>query len=242
MLSKRLKEYYHFLKTLFKTNIRLLWGMWKLTKLPQPAITIFGSARVDPESLICKQARQFAKLLAAKEFSIITGGGPGIMNAANEGAIDHLKEEHLEGYLKNKEVISAGIGLIRLNKDFKNPFVQEYIETDHFFARKWLLVRYSVGFVIFPGGFGTLDELLEITTLIQCNRMPKTPVILIGSYYWTPFLDWVKNNSLREGFIDKQDVSIFTITDDIDEAANIILRVCQDMKQCSLRNDKNVIE
>ncbi len=166
MYSRRESEYWRFLKSLFRTVVKLLWGMWKLTRLPQPSITIFGSARVHPSSHICKQARQLSKLLAREGFSIITGGGPGIMNAANQGAIDHLKEEHLESFLEGKEVITAGIGLIRLMKERENFFVQEHIEMEHFFARKWLLVRYSVGFVVFPGGFGTMDELFEIITLV----------------------------------------------------------------------------
>lgn len=237
MLKKRLQEYFKFLKSLINTNFRLLWGMWKLTRLPQPAITIFGSARAQPDSLICKKARQIAKLLAGAEFSIITGGGSGIMNAANEGAIEHLKEKHPEAYLKNTEINSAGIGLVHLNNEPKNPYVQDYIEMSHFFDRKWLMVRYSVGFVFFPGGFGTLDELFELTTLIQCNRMSKVPVILIDKSYWEPLLKWFKEYLLKEKFIDDFDFSIFTILDDIEEAAGIITGECRECKMSAFKKE-----
>ncbi|MCF7799804.1 TIGR00730 family Rossman fold protein [Candidatus Babeliales bacterium] len=242
MLKQRLREYFKFLKSLFKTNIRLLYGMWRLTKLPQPAITIFGSARVDSSSEIYQQARKMAKLLAAEEFSIITGGGPGIMDAANQGAIDHLKEKHLETFLQHKEIITAGIGLIRLNKEFKSPFVQEYMEMQHFFARKWLLVRYSVGFVVFPGGFGTLDELLEVITLVQCNRMAKVPIVLINRTYWAPFLQWVEKCTQYGGFIDKDDADIITVFDDIELAAKFIIEKCCTTKQSVLHKETDFKE
>ena len=237
MAFHRLKEYARFLKSFFKTSTRLLWGMWKLTKLPQPAITIFGSARVLPSNEICQQARQLAKALAGADFSIITGGGPGIMNAANQGAIDHLKEKHLEEFLQGKEIISAGIGLIRLTKEVENPFVQEHVEMEHFFARKWLLVRYSVGFVVFPGGFGTIDELFEIITLVQCNRMARIPIVLVGRPYWTPFVEWIKNYTLPEGFVSSQDVSIITMVDTVEEAVNIITKECKEITQSMLHNE-----
>ncbi|MFA5074800.1 MAG: TIGR00730 family Rossman fold protein [Candidatus Babeliales bacterium] len=216
--------------------------MWKLTKLPQPAITIFGSARVDSSSEIYQQARKMAKILAAEEFSIITGGGPGIMNAANQGAVDHLKEKHFEAFLKNKEIITAGIGLINLSKELKNPFVQEYIEMQHFFARKWLLVRYSVGFVVFPGGFGTLDELLEVITLVQCNRMARVPIVLINKTYWAPFLQWIENCNIYGCFIDKEDVDIITVFDDIELAAKFIIEKCCTAKQSVLHKDTDFKE
>lgn len=237
MAFRRLKEYIVFLKSFFRTGARLLWGMWKLTKLPQPAITIFGSARVLPSNVICQQARQLAKALAGANFSIITGGGPGIMNAANHGAIDHLKEKHSLEFLQGKEIISAGVGLIKLTKEIENPFVQEHVEMEHFFARKWLLVRYSVGFVVFPGGFGTIDELFEIITLVQCNRMVRVPIVLIGKGYWSPFIEWIQQYTLRDGFIAIQDLSIITLVDSVEEAVEIITKECREITQSMLRNE-----
>lgn len=238
MSLRRESEYWHFLKSLFRTVIRLLWGMWQLTKLPQPSITIFGSARTQPSSLICKQARQLAKILAGEGFSIITGGGPGIMNAASQGAIDYLKEKHLFEFLEGKDIITAGIGLIRLNVGTESIFVQEHIKMDHFFARKWLLVRYSVGFIIFPGGFGTMDELAEIITLVQCNRMAHIPIILMGKDYWMPLLDWIRNYTLKNDFIGKKDMTIATVVDDVEEAASIIIKKCRGTKQSQFRNEE----
>lgn len=238
MKFRRLREYNRFLKSLFRTVMRLLCGMWKLTRLPQPAITIFGSARILPSNQICQQARQVAKALAGEGFSIITGGGPGIMNAGNQGAVDHLKEKHLKEFLQGKEIISAGIGLIHLNEGMENPFVQEHIEMEHFFARKWLLIRYSVGFIIFPGGFGTMDELFEIITLVECNRMSRVPIILMGKDYWRPLIEWIKNYTLRDGFISFDDLSIIMLVDEVKEAVEIIVRDCKGKKQSVLHNEK----
>ncbi len=216
--------------------------MWKLTRLPHPAVTIFGSARVPISSEMFQQARHLAKDLAAEGFSIITGGGPGIMNAANQGAIDHLREKHMQEYLQGKEIISAGIGLIRLNKEKENPFVQEYLEMEHFFARKWLLVRYAVGFIVFPGGFGTFDELMEVITLVQCNRMAHVPIVLINKEFWTPFVQWLKDYSLKDGLIELNDLSIVTIVDDVQDAADIIVRECKGATQSVLHNEKGMHE
>lgn len=226
MQLRRLKEYGRFLKSLFKTNVRLLWGMWKLTKLPQPAITVFGGSRVDFDSPIGIKAKQLALKLVSAGFSIITGGGPGIMEAANYGAIEYLRECDLSSPLCRNRIVSAGIGLIRLNMEKTNPYVQENIVMEHFFSRKWLLVRYSVGFVIFPGGFGTLDELFEIVTLVQTHRMKQMPIILIDSDYWKPLMEWIHQRALREKLITKEDLKIIVVTDSIDEACAMIVEQC----------------
>lgn len=226
MILRRFKEYGRFLRSLFKTNIRLLWGMWKLTKLPQPAITVFGGSRVDLDSPIGIKAKQLALKLVSAGFSIITGGGPGIMEAANYGAIEYLRECDLNSPLCGNRLVSAGIGLIRLNMEKTNPYVQENIVMEHFFSRKWLLVRYSVGFVIFPGGFGTLDELFEIVTLVQTHRMKQMPIILIDREYWQPIMEWIHQRALRENLITKDDLKIIMVMDSIDEACEMIIKQC----------------
>lgn len=236
MFCRRLREYLRFLRSLWKTTIRLVWGMWKLTSLPHPAITIFGGARVAKDSDIAKKASQLTKLLASDGFSIITGGGPGIMEAANLGAIEYLKECEHNGVKCVHHDVSAAIGLLRLNQDQVNPYVQRYILMEHFFARKWLLVRYAVGFIIFPGGFGTLDELFEIVTLVQCNRMAKVPIILIDRLYWSPIMDWIETRALRNGLIGEGDAAIIRVTDDIQEAAEIIKRECKGCEKAALVN------
>jgi len=231
-MFRRLREYFKFLESLFKTNIKLLWGMWRLTKLPHPAITIFGGSRISPDSMHAQQASELARILASHGFSIITGGGPGIMEAANLGAIEFLRScKVTDGAKKCPVFVSAGISLIRLNKEMANPYVQENIVLNHFFARKWLLVRYSVGFVIFPGGFGTLDELFEIVTLVQCNRMAKVPIILINKEYWAPLIDWIYSRALPNGLITAGDENIIAVTDDIQDAAERIRRYCIDCDQ-----------
>lgn len=227
MLYCRLREYFRFLKSLFKTSIRLIIGMWRLTRMPQPAITIFGGARIAIDSPYAQKATALAKILAGDGFTIITGGGPGIMEAANMGAMQYLKECDITGDCRTRNV-SAGIGLIRLNKERTNPYVQENIIMDHFFARKWLLVRYSIGFIVFPGGFGTLDELFEVITLVQCNRMAKLPIILMDTNYWQPLVDWVNTRAIPENLIHPDDTNLFIVTDDINVAVEKIRSSCAD--------------
>ncbi len=236
MRFRRIKEYAKFLKSLFKINVRLLWGMWRLTKLPQPAITVFGGSRIPHDSIHAKMATELGKMLAGDGFSIITGGGPGIMAAANQGAIEYLKECHINGNRCHNEVVSAGIGLLRLNIEKTNPYLQENIQMTHFFSRKWLLVRYSVGFVIFPGGFGTLDELFEIVTLVQCNRMAKAPIILMDKSYWQPLMEWVDHRALAYQLISPADKNIFTVVDTVEEAFTIIHDCCKGMEKSVLYN------
>ncbi len=226
MLRARLAEYFKFLRSLFVTTWRLLFGMWRLTRFPQPAITIFGSARTQADSPFSKTARELAKMLAGHGFSIITGGGPGIMEAANEGAIDCLRECRLDDEQCRYRLVSAGIGLVRLNKEKSNEYVQENIVMAHFFARKWLLVRYSVGFVVFPGGFGTLDELFEIVTLVQCNRMAKVPIILMNKDFWHPLEQWIESHIFPNGLIGAEDRKIISIVDTAEEAFNILRLYC----------------
>jgi TIGR00730 family protein len=227
MIGRRLYEYGKFLKSLTGTNLRLLWGMWRLTKLPQPAITVFGSSRLPLQTIHAERARALAKKLALGGFSIITGGGPGIMEAANRGAFEAAHGEHVQ-FPHSNNFSSFGIGLTRLNKEKSNPYVQDYIMMDHFFARKWLLVRYSVGFVVFPGGFGTMDELCEVLTLIQTNRMKKMPIVLMDKDYWEPFHRLIHEKMLANDLIaEKDDHIIDAITDDVDEAYEIIVKGCK---------------
>lgn len=230
-MLRRLYDFAKFLKSLSGTNFRLLHGMWHLTKLPLPAITMFGSARLPFKSKHSERACALAKMLALDGFSIITGGGPGIMEAANRGAYEAAQELGIKDKKKYLKKTSAGIGLTRLNLEKFNPYLHESIIMEHFFARKWLLVRNSMGFIVFPGGFGTLDELFEVVTLIQCDRMKKVPIVLMGKTHWDPIYKWASTMLVKEGFVSKKDLSIIaTITDDVDEAYKIIKRNCQRYK------------
>jgi len=228
-MFNRLKEYGTFLGSLMVTNYRLMRGMWKLTKLPQPAITVFGSSRMAFDSKDGDRACALAKKLTLGGFSVITGGGPGIMAAANKGAFEAAKELRLEYENGDRKGLpSLGIGLTRLNREKSNPYVHDYIEMEHFFARKWLLVRYSVGFVVFPGGFGTMDELFELLTLMQTKRMPKYPIVLVDKECWEPVRDIINKQMVAKGLIGKGDEKLVDlITDDVDEAYEVILECCK---------------
>jgi len=230
-MIRRLKEYGKFLKSLAVTNWRLLRGMWKLTKLPQPAITVFGSARLPFESIHAERACALTKKLTLGGFSIITGGGPGIMEAANRGAYEAAKDLRIEHKKESfKGIKSLGIGLTRLNREKFNDYIHDYVVMEHFFARKWLLVRYSVGFVVFPGGFGTMDELYEILTLMQTSRMPKYPIVLMDKAYWGKNIDFIREKMLAEGMIGEKDENLIDlVTDDVDEAYQVIVEGCNCM-------------
>ncbi len=175
----------------------------------QPAVTIFGSARVKAEDPFYNKAEMLARRLAQKGFSVITGGGPGIMEAANKGAA---------------EAGGKSIGMnIRLPFEQKpNPYANISIEYKYFFVRKVMFVKYAVAYVIFPGGFGTLDELFEALTLIQTKRIKSFPVILIGQEYWGGMIDWLRNTMVREDKIVAEDLDFIKIVDDPDEAVRHI--------------------
>jgi len=218
MFWQRIKMYLKFLKSIVKINAGLLSGMWKLTKLPQPIITVFGSARLPEDHKYSKIIFETTKKLAANGFSILTGGGHGLMEAANLGAI--LSKDHTKN-----TITSMGIGVLKLGE--RNRFIQKFIIMPYFFTRKWLLVRNSVGFIIGPGGFGTLDELSEVLTLIQTHNMQKIPIVLIGRDFWLPILDWIKNQVLANKLIAPKDLELISaITDDPDEALETINKAC----------------
>ncbi len=175
----------------------------------QPAVTIFGSARVKAEDPFYNKAEMLARRLAQKGFSVITGGGPGIMEAANKGAA---------------EAGGKSIGMnIRLPFEQKpNPYANISIEYKYFFVRKVMFVKYAVAYVIFPGGFGTLDELFEALTLIQTKRIKSFPVILFGQEYLSGMIDWLRNTMVREDKIVAEDLDFIKIVDDPDEAVRHI--------------------
>ena len=191
---------YHFSRVF----LQIIYGVWRVSKLPHPIVSIFGSARVTQESKYAQEAHLIARLLVEQGISVLTGGGPGIMEAANFGAIHRTKKGTVQ---------SIGIGVRGLNEP-SNIYVEEYFELDYFFARKWLLTQYSSGFIVFPGGFGTLDELSEVLLLIQTNQMKKVPIVLMGKAYWRPFMQWVTEEALPRGLIHHDHVSLFSITDD----------------------------
>jgi uncharacterized protein (TIGR00730 family) len=173
------------------------------------AVSIFGSARVKPGDPYYEKTVVLARRFAQEGFSVITGGGPGIMEAANKGAA--------EGGGK-----SVGMN-IRLPFEQKpNPYANVHIDYKYFFIRKVMFVKYAMAYVILPGGFGTLDELFEALTLIQTKRIKSFPVILMGSEYWKGLMDWMKKTMMRELMIEKDDLNYFQVIDDPEEVVSYI--------------------
>jgi hypothetical protein len=174
-----------------------------------PAVTIFGSARTKVDSPEYELARTIARRLAESGFAIITGGGPGSMEAANRGC-------------REGGGLSIGCNIELPHEQFVNRFVDMGIEFRYFFARKTLFVKYADAFVILPGGLGTLDELFESLTLIQTGKVRHFPVVLVGRDYWTGLLDWMRDTMLEHGAIAATDLELFHLTDDPNEVVDLI--------------------
>jgi uncharacterized protein (TIGR00730 family) len=175
-----------------------------------PAITIFGSARVAPGSPWYGKAQELAHKLALQGVTIITGGGPGIMMAANQGATE-------------ADGISVGINIELPFEQGVNEYVTLPLQFHYFFVRKTMFVKYARAFVFMPGGFGTLDEMFEVLTLIQTSRLEEMPVILFGADYWRGLIDWIKQTLVADKMVSPMDLDLFTVTDDLNEAIDIIL-------------------
>jgi uncharacterized protein (TIGR00730 family) len=173
------------------------------------AITIFGSARILEGDPFYAKARKLAGLLAKDGFAVITGGGPGIMEAANRGC-------HDAGGL------SIGCNIELPHEQASNRYVDLGVEFRYFFARKTMFVKYADGFAIFPGGFGTLDELFESLTLIQTGKIKHFPVVLVGTEYWSGLLDWLRTEAVARGAIEAADMDLIQCTDDMDEACRML--------------------
>jgi len=174
-----------------------------------PAVSVFGSARTNPNNRYYKMARELGSMLGKAGYAVITGGGPGIMEAANRGA-------------QEGGGLSVGCNIELPHEQGLNPYVDLGIEFRYFFARKVMFVKYADAFVIFPGGYGTLDELFEALTLIQTKKVEDFPVILMGTEYWTGMVDWIRATLLKEAAINAADVDLLRLTDDPAEALKII--------------------
>ncbi|MGS0528467.1 LOG family protein [Zobellia nedashkovskayae] len=199
----RLKEFISVVSIVFE----FIRGFRKL-HFVDPCITFFGSARIGEDNLYYKSAREFSKLAANKGFTIMTGGGPGIMEAANRGA---------------KDVYGKSIGCnVELPKEQQpNPYLDFYLTMNHFYIRKVLLLKYSYAFAIFPGGFGTMDELFETLTLLQTKKISDFPVVLFGKDYWSQLLKQI--NVMQEvGTISKKDLQLLFVTDSVTEGMDYI--------------------
>ena len=177
-----------------------------------PCVTVFGSARFKADHPYYELAREVGARLARRGFAVMTGGGPGIMEAANRGA---------------KEVGGRSIGCnIELPREqVPNPYVDRFVTFRHFYVRKVMLVKYSYAFITMPGGFGTLDEMFEIATLVQTSKVKEFPLVLMGREYWRPLTDFVRNRLLVEGTIDPGDEQRFQVTDSPEEAVELVASV-----------------
>ena len=215
MFFTRARRFLELFIHLSYTTLQMLYGAWRISKLKQPIVTIFGSSRIKQDTPYATKAHELGQRFFDNGISILTGGGPGIMEAAS---CDLMQK-------KGSTAKSIGINVTGL-EDRPNKCASEYFELKYFFARKWLLTQYSAGFVIFPGGFGTLDEMAGVLTLIQTKNLKQMPVVLIGKEYWAPFIDWIRNEALVHGAILKEELEFFYVTDDLDEAFCWVLGQC----------------
>ena len=176
-----------------------------------PAVTIFGSARLKPPNRAYKAAEELAGMFAKRGITVITGGGPGVMEAANKGAAE-------------AGGVSVGLGIELPHEQKVNEYVNLALNFRYFFVRKTMFVKYAQAFVIFPGGYGTFDELFESLTLVQTGKIDHFPVILWGSEYWQPMIDWLEDPVAQEGMIAPADLGLFRVTDDNNEVVEIVER------------------
>ncbi len=178
-------------------------GFDRLNHITVPGVTVYGSARTAVTDRYYDVAERLGTILAQAGFAVITGGGPGIMEAANKGAF------HAGG-------VSVGLNIQLPHEQKPNPYQTVSFSFEFFYARKVMLAKHSVGFVVFPGGFGTLDELLEILTLVQTQKMHSLPIYLIDSNYWKGLIEWMKSELITLGTIAQDDLNLFKIVDDIE--------------------------
>jgi len=176
-----------------------------------PAVSVYGSARIKPDEHLYQQTAEIARRLGELGFCIITGGGPGVMEAANKGALQ-------------AGVTSVGLNIDLPQEQLANEYTTRAMTFKHFFVRKVMLVKYADAFIIMPGGLGTLDELTEILTLMQTHKIKPFPVVLFDGSYWGELLDWLRRSALANGFISEEDFSLLRVCDNPDEVIEAVQR------------------
>ena len=192
---------------IFKVMSEFVEGYERLSRIG-PCVSVFGSARTKPDHYNYKLAEEISYKLTQNGFGVITGGGPGIMEAGNKGA-------------NRGKGVSVGLNIDLPFEQHDNPFIDrdKSLDFDYFFVRKVMFVKYSQGFVVMPGGFGTMDELFEAITLIQTKKIGRFPIVLVGTKFWSGLIDWIKQTLLEEnGNISPQDLNLFRVVDTADEA------------------------
>ncbi len=196
---------------IFKVMAEFVEGFDKLAKIG-PCVSVFGSARTTPDNPYYGIAEEIAAKLVQRGYGVITGGGPGIMEAANKGAFEQNGK-------------SVGLNIQLPFEQHSNPFIDpdKNMDYDFFFVRKVMFVKYSQGFIVLPGGFGTLDELFEALTLIQTKKIGRFPIIMVGKEYWSGLIDWIENTMLTaQNNISPGDLKLFSVVETPDEAVNLI--------------------
>lgn len=206
LLSKILLD----LRRLFRLGVEFVVGFHRFGSLG-PTVAIFGSARLPQTHPACFQAEFLAEKLGREGFTILTGGGPSVMEAANRGA-------------RQAKARSIACNIRLPHEQHPNPYVDYVMTMRYFFTRKYMLLSYASAFVVFPGGYGTLDEFFEIITLMQTRKLPRRPVILIGQDYWAGMLQWLQGTVLAQKTIDAESLEIFTVTDDLELAYQTLKR------------------
>ena len=201
----------------FRIMAEFVDGFHELSEVG-PAVSIFGSARTKGTNPWYKQAEKTASLLAKEGYAVITGAGPGIMEAGNKGAAKAKGN-------------SIGLNIDLPYEQKPNRYVKQLLSFHYFFCRKFMFVKYAEAYVIFPGGFGTLDEFFESITLIQTKRMGEIPVILFGSKFWNGLVDWFKQSVLKEKNIDPEDLNIFQVVDTPEDVVNVIKKFYSNKKK-----------
>ena len=195
---------------IFKIMAEFVEGFEKMSKIG-PCVSIFGSARTQTNNKYYQLAEDIAFRLTSEGYGVITGGGPGIMEAANKGA-------------QKANGKSVGLNIKLPFEQSSNPYIDsdKLIVFDYFFVRKLMFIKYSQGFIALPGGFGTLDELFESLTLIQTKKIGKFPIVLVGKDYWQGIYEWIKTRMIEEGNINAEDLKLFTVVDTAEEAVVVI--------------------
>ncbi len=194
---------------MFRIMSEFVDGFDAMSAIDVPAVTIYGSARTPVDHKYYLLSEKIAAGLAKAGFCVITGGGPGLMEAANKGASE-------------AGGVSVGLNIDLPHEEEPNPYANFPLNFKYFFVRKVMFMKYSTGFVCMPGGFGSLDELFEALTLIQTERIKPFPIVLVGSDFWTGLVDWIKDKLLGSGNISSEDISLFRVLDDADDVVNYL--------------------
>ncbi|MBM4033486.1 MAG: TIGR00730 family Rossman fold protein [Planctomycetes bacterium] len=195
----------------FRIMAEFVDGFELMARVPRPRVAVWGSARTAPGSLHYEQARRLARRLAEEGYAIVTGGGPGIMEAANRGAAE------ANGH-------SVGLNILLPFEQAANTYATYRMEFRYFFSRRVMFVKESSGIVVMPGGIGTLDEFFEVLTLKQTGKIESLPIVLFSASYWGGLLTWMRNTLLADGMISESDLSLFEVADDVEEVVKLLAR------------------